>query len=186
MHHRRIDAQEIFHRFIRELHARNHAAFWDGQNLTLTPAYDICPQNRTGSEASQAMLIKGDARASTLATCLNAAPDYHLNDSEAAALIEQQIESIAQHWPSICDDADLSPVDRKLFAGRQFLNLYALEGLDATRHCTTPTGRLTTHSSGRETEAKAGVELIDYLKNRMSMIAWRCFEHRIHDYKGRG
>ena len=27
-------------------HARNHAAFWDGKSLALTPAYDICPQNR--------------------------------------------------------------------------------------------------------------------------------------------
>ena len=25
-------------------HARNHAAFWDGHELILTPAYDICPQ----------------------------------------------------------------------------------------------------------------------------------------------
>src|SRR5690606_22413389 len=25
-------------------HARNHAAFWDGKALTLTSAYDICPQ----------------------------------------------------------------------------------------------------------------------------------------------
>jgi len=32
-------------------HARNHAAFWDGKELSLTPAYDICPQNRTGGEA---------------------------------------------------------------------------------------------------------------------------------------
>jgi len=30
-------------------HARNHAAFWDGSELTLTPAYDICPQNRAGN-----------------------------------------------------------------------------------------------------------------------------------------
>jgi len=29
-------------------HARNHAAFWDGERLTLTPAYDICPQPRAG------------------------------------------------------------------------------------------------------------------------------------------
>lgn len=43
-------------------HARNHAAFWDGKMLTLTPAYDICPQGRTGNEATQAMLIKGDRR----------------------------------------------------------------------------------------------------------------------------
>jgi serine/threonine-protein kinase HipA len=33
-------------------HARNHAAFWNGTELTLTPAYDICPQGRTGNEAS--------------------------------------------------------------------------------------------------------------------------------------
>jgi serine/threonine-protein kinase HipA len=26
-------------------HARNHAAFWDGKQLALTPAYDLCPQN---------------------------------------------------------------------------------------------------------------------------------------------
>lgn len=110
-------------------HARNHAAFWDGKMLTLTPAYDICPQGRTGSEATQAMLIKGEGRASTLATLLAAAPDYHLKEAQAAALIEQQIITIAKLWHEICDEADFSPVDRKLFAGRQFLNSYALEGL---------------------------------------------------------
>lgn len=112
-------------------HARNHAAFWDGRMLTLTPAYDICPQSRTGNEATQAMLIKGNGRASTLATVLAAAPDYHLKEAEAAALIEHQIKTIAEHWQQVCDEADLSPVDRKLFAGRQFLNSYALEGLDS-------------------------------------------------------
>ncbi|WFU10340.1 type II toxin-antitoxin system HipA family toxin [Rhizobium sp. CB3090] len=111
-------------------HARNHAAFWDGRMLTLTPAYDICPQGRTGNEATQAMLIKGDVRASTLATCLAAAPDYHLKEAEASALIERQINVIAEHWQAVCDEADLNPVDRKLFAGRQFLNNYALDGLD--------------------------------------------------------
>src|SRR3546814_10321073 len=43
-------------------HARNHAAFWDGATLTLTPAYDICPPGRTGQEATQAMLISGNNR----------------------------------------------------------------------------------------------------------------------------
>lgn len=111
-------------------HARNHAAFWDGRMLTLTPAYDICPQGRTGNEATQAMLIKGENRASTLATCLAAAPDYHLKEAEGAALIKHQITTIAEHWPAVCDAAELSQVDRKLFAGRQFLNSYALAGLD--------------------------------------------------------
>src|SRR5690606_7246463 len=94
------------------------------------PAYDICPQGRTGNEATQAMLIKGDERASTLAACLAAAPDYHLKEAEAAALIEQQIVTIAAHWQAVCDQAALSPVDRKLFSGRQFLIAYAIEGLE--------------------------------------------------------
>lgn len=112
-------------------HARNHAAFWDGRMLTLTPAYDICPQGRTGNEATQAMLIKAESRASTITTCLAAAPYCHLKDAEAAALIEHQIATIAEHWQSVCDEAELSPIDRKLFAGRQFLNSYALEGLNS-------------------------------------------------------
>ncbi|ACP22219.1 hypothetical protein NGR_b07610 (plasmid) [Sinorhizobium fredii NGR234] len=33
------------------------------------------------------MLIKGESRASALAICLAAAPDYHLKEAEAAALI---------------------------------------------------------------------------------------------------
>lgn len=110
-------------------HARNHAAFWDGKRLTLTPAYDICPQNRTGNEASQAMLIKDQGRASTLAMCLAAAPDYHLKEADAAALIERQITMIAAHWQVACAEAALGSVDRRLLAGRQFLNSYAIEGL---------------------------------------------------------
>lgn len=110
-------------------HARNHAAFWDGQGLSLTPAYDICPQNRAGGEASQAMLIKGSARASTIATCLAAAADFHLSATEAAGLIAAQLAAIAQNWSAVCDAAGLSPVDRRLLAGRQFLNPYCLQGL---------------------------------------------------------
>ena len=41
-------------------HARNHAAFWDGECVTLTPAYDICPQPRAGGETTQAMSIGAD------------------------------------------------------------------------------------------------------------------------------
>lgn len=110
-------------------HARNHAAFWDGRMLSLTPAYDICPQGRTGNESTQAMLITGDSRASTFATLVAAAPDYHMKEADAVALIERQITTIAAHWQSVCEEADLSPVDRKLLAGRQFLNSYAIHEL---------------------------------------------------------
>ena len=76
------------------------------------------------------MLIKGDGRASTIATCLASAPDYHLKEAEAATLIESQITKITHNWQAVCDEAELSPVDRKLFAGRQFLNAYCIDGLD--------------------------------------------------------
>lgn len=112
-------------------HARNHAAFWDGKRLTLTPAYDICPQGRTGNEATQAMLIKGENRMSTLHSCLAAAPDFLLSDKEARAIIEDQFATIAGEWKELCEEAGLTETDRKLFAGRQFLNSYCVEGLGA-------------------------------------------------------
>ncbi|TDL84879.1 type II toxin-antitoxin system HipA family toxin [Meridianimarinicoccus aquatilis] len=110
-------------------HARNHAAFWDGKMLTLSPAYDICPQGRTGNEATQAMLIKGDNRMSTLANCLAAAPDFLLTDEEAVDIITQQIITIAGEWDAVCDLANLSAIDKVLFGGRQFLNPYCIDGL---------------------------------------------------------
>ncbi len=110
-------------------HARNHAAFWDGKALSLTPAYDICPQGRTGNEATQAMLIAGDARQSQLAACLAAAPQFLLSEAEALEIIENQVHAISEHWAGACDLAKLSDIDRKLLWGRQFLNGYAFENL---------------------------------------------------------
>jgi serine/threonine-protein kinase HipA len=112
-------------------HARNHAAFWDGKMLTLTPAYDICPQGRTGNEATQAMLIQGDNRLSTLQSCVEAAPNFLLSEKDALSTIENQLATISDEWDSMCEHAELSETDKKLFAGRQFLNAYCIEGLDA-------------------------------------------------------
>lgn len=112
-------------------HARNHAAFWDGAQLALTPAYDICPQARAGQEASQAMLIVGRHRSSQIATCLAAAGDFHMTSDKAIAIVSRQIETIGVHWLKLCDEAGLGQVDRALFWGRQFLNpfaFYELEG----------------------------------------------------------
>ena len=108
-------------------HARNHAAFWDGKMLTLTPAYDICPQGRAGNIASQAMLISGDQRKSQLACCVEAAAVFLLSRMEATKITEQLQEAIEQHWQLVCDEAQLSPVDRRLLWGRQFMNPYIYE-----------------------------------------------------------
>lgn len=111
-------------------HARNHAAFWDGKMLSLTPAYDICPQSRTGNEASQAMLITGENRMSRISTCLDAAAQFLLSQAEAITIIETQLVSIKENWESVCDDAALTKIDRAFMWQRQFLNPYAFEKLE--------------------------------------------------------
>lgn len=109
-------------------HARNHAAFWNGESLSLTPAYDICPQSRTGREASQAMLIAGNDRMSRLQTCLASAHHFLLKEAEAVSIIERQVQLITEHWDAVCEEAELSQIDKNLFWGRQFLNPFAFEG----------------------------------------------------------
>ena len=109
-------------------HARNHAAFWDGKALTLTSAYDICPQIRSGNEASQAMLIHDGNRMSQLTTCLTAAPIFLLSSADAEAIIANQIKIIQKRFQSICNEARLPEVDRRLMWRRQFLNPFAFYG----------------------------------------------------------
>lgn len=111
-------------------HARNHAAYWDGRSLTLTPAYDICPQARAGSQASQAMLITGSHRQSQLAVCLQAAPSFLLSHDDATTMAEQQIAVIRDQWPRMCQEAGLNEIDRNLLWQRQFLNPFAFEGYE--------------------------------------------------------
>ncbi len=123
-------------------HARNHAAFWDGQTLRLTPAYDICPQARTGNEASQAMLIAGENRLSRVSVCLDAAAHFLLSRTEAIAIVEHQLSCIIDQWDAVCNEATLSLTDRALLWGRQFLNPYVFEDLggDAAHLKTTADG----------------------------------------------
>jgi serine/threonine-protein kinase HipA len=110
-------------------HARNHAAFWDGVALTLTPAYDICPQPRAGGETAQVMAIGRDGfRMSQVAGCVARASTYLLSGSDARAIVDHQVDVITRDWDEVCDLAELTAVDRARFRGRQFLNPYALQG----------------------------------------------------------
>jgi serine/threonine-protein kinase HipA len=106
-------------------HARNHAAFWNGKELSLTPAYDICPQNRTGGEATQAMLIMGQQRTSQIMLCLKAAPLFLMSKAEATLLAINQVKTIKRSWPAVCNEAKLSMVDQNFLWRRQFLNPFA-------------------------------------------------------------
>jgi len=107
-------------------HARNHAAFWDGKSLHLTPAYDICPQGRTGNEASQAMLISGNNNLSQLKTCLETAHNFFLSPEEARKAFEQLTAAIERHWEDICEEAELNEVDKNFLWRRQFLNPFSV------------------------------------------------------------
>ncbi|MEK4031901.1 HipA domain-containing protein [Methylocystis sp. IM3] len=109
-------------------HARNHSAFWDGEKLALTPAYDICPQARAGGEATQAMLIGGGERLSRIGLCLDAAPLFLLSQEEALAVARRQITTIRDRWVDVCAEAALTDVDRSLLWRRQFLHPFAFEG----------------------------------------------------------
>jgi serine/threonine-protein kinase HipA len=111
-------------------HARNHAALWDGAALTLSPAYDICPQLRTGGEAAQAMAIDRDGtRDSRLATCVRAAPVYGLTPTQARDVIDEQVETIEAQWSDAADRARLTAAERAALWGRAIMNPYAFEGL---------------------------------------------------------
>ena len=139
--HRFTDAsktlRELFSRLVFNIlcgntddHARNHAAFWDGHALELTPAYDICPQPRTGNEASQAMLISGEDRMSRVSSCLDAAAQFLLSREDTVAIVEAMLSGITQNWDSVCEEAELVPADKSLLWNRQFLNPYAFEDLN--------------------------------------------------------
>ncbi|MER2473242.1 type II toxin-antitoxin system HipA family toxin [Photorhabdus laumondii] len=125
--------EELFSRLVFNIlcgntddHARNHAAFWDGKNLSLTPAYDICPQGRSGNEASQAMLIVGNKNLSQLQTCLETAHNFNISEKKAKEIFNRQILIIQDNWNNICEEAELSEIDKKLFWHRQFLNPFSI------------------------------------------------------------
>lgn len=106
-------------------HARNHSAFWDGQSLQLTPAYDICPQLRTGQEATQAMILNGESgNFSTLKNVLSICETYRLKQEEAKQIINQQVSIIKTHWDNLCEEAKLGEVERQRLWGTAILNPY--------------------------------------------------------------
>jgi serine/threonine-protein kinase HipA len=101
----------------------------------LTPAYYLCPQNRIGREASQAMLIAENKRLSKLSICLEAAHIYLLSEKEAIKIIEHQLITIGNQWQIICDEAKLKEIDQNYLFGHQFFNPSVFEDLNGHRSC---------------------------------------------------
>ncbi len=104
-------------------HARNHAAFWDGESLDLTPAYDLCPQARTGETSAQAMAIdRTGNRDSSLRLCVEAAHIYGVDRREGLDVIGAQVEVIREAWDDVADANRLTIAERNYLLGRQVLN----------------------------------------------------------------
>lgn len=110
-------------------HARNHAAFWDGSELELTPAYDLCPQGSAGDRAFQSMSIQGNNNLSHLSVCLRAAKNFLLSKELAKEIFEHLIDSIEKNWQAVCDEAELSETERHRLWRKQILNPGAFYGL---------------------------------------------------------
>lgn len=108
-------------------HPRNHAAFVNGDgSLTLTPAYDLCPQPRSVPQANQAMAIgRAGERSSQLHTCLAACEVYLLTTAEAKDIIDAQVEVIQTQWLDAADVAQLTELERRQLFGREILNEFA-------------------------------------------------------------
>jgi serine/threonine-protein kinase HipA len=135
------DARELFARIIFNVivgntddHARNHAAIWNGRQLKLAPAFDICPHPRSGGEMQQAMSIGRDGfKAANLAGCVKRASDYGVDQREAIELVETQIAVVNSHWDDAADRARLNDAERRAAFGGPILNPSIFDGWNDLR-----------------------------------------------------
>lgn len=109
-------------------HARNHACFWDGNAIRLTPAYDIDPRPRLGREANQAMAVNGRDRRALISSALDGAGAFGLRRDDAIAITRRQIEMIHAKFRTEAAAAGLDAAEQDKLAGRAFLNPYIFEG----------------------------------------------------------
>lgn len=112
-------------------HARNHAAFWDGETLNLTPAYDLAPGNRSGETSTQLMGIgRAGEKDSNFVTCINAAEIYGLSKTQAKDSVDRIVTTIEEHWDDAADNARLTGAQKDRLFKRQILNRAASYGYE--------------------------------------------------------
>jgi len=104
-------------------HACNHAAFWDGQSLELTPAFDLAPQVRSTDTSAQAMDVGRDgSRGSQFSVCVAAAADYGLSRPAAKEIVDHIVTTVEAQWSDAAEVAGLSEADRNALWRRSVLN----------------------------------------------------------------
>ncbi len=106
-------------------HLRNHAAFWDGKHLRLTPAFDLTPQPRSGHIATHAIgLTRTGGRHSQLRLYRQTAAEFQLPPPEAGDIINHVVATIENNWKDAVDHAHLTTAQAQGLMGRGILNPY--------------------------------------------------------------
>lgn len=109
-------------------HARNHACFWNGNAIRLTPAYDIDPRPRLGREANQAMAVTGNDRRALISSALDGAGAFGLRRDDAIAIARRQVAIIRASFRTEATAAGLDAAEQDNLANRAFFNSYTFEG----------------------------------------------------------
>ena len=73
------------------------------------------------------MLIAGNNRYSQLKSCEEAAHHFLLSNNEACGITDRVETAIRDNWDGVCEEAQLSPVERNMLWRRQFLNPFSTE-----------------------------------------------------------
>lgn len=105
-------------------HARNHAAFWDGAHLELTPVYDLAPGQRSGDTFAQAMAYgRGDSgeRVSNFAALVRESETYGLNAAQGRDVVDHLVSDIRENWADAAEVARLSASDKQKLQNKQVL-----------------------------------------------------------------
>lgn len=106
------DGTELFRRMVFNIlignvddHARNHACFWDGHWLDLTPAYDVCPQPRAGISADQAMTVGEWGRKANLENAISDCERFGLDKGHATRMVKVMVDLVRKHWQETFSEA---------------------------------------------------------------------------------
>lgn len=88
-------------------HPFNHLFFWDGQRLSLAPAFDVEPQIEQVLQHS--MRIGPEGGRGTFDNALAGCAEYGLRKGEAEARIDRIVRCVAEHWRRFADMHGLRP-----------------------------------------------------------------------------
>ena len=127
------DAAQLYRRMVFNIlvgntddHAKNHACFWDGRWLVLTPAYDLVPTLRVGEEANQAMEVGQLGRASNLFNALSMAGRFGLTPDAAGAIVDEVESVVRARWEETFRGCGVPARDIEKLRGRAVLSAAAM------------------------------------------------------------